>query len=67
MKLVKEGEQVEAGESLSARRAWIETIAFPTTLGDVASLSARRAWIETGLRALRRRDAGVALRKEGVD
>ena len=67
MKLVKEGEQVEAGESLSARRAWIETIAFPTTLGDVASLSARRAWIETACQAELRGWTSVALRKEGVD
>ena len=34
------------GLSLSARRAWIEMVAFVFGFGAKLSLSARRAWIE---------------------
>ena len=38
------------GESLSARRAWIETQKRGHELLECGSLSARRAWIETAVR-----------------
>ena len=37
------------GQSLSARRAWIETLVFWVVKKKGGSLSARRAWIETNM------------------
>ena len=39
-------EPIEIGESLSARRAWIEMLESKQIDPSVMSLSARRAWIE---------------------
>ena len=53
--------------SLSARRAWIETMYKTNNNLTLQSLSARRAWIETIRDADPRYQVSVALRKEGVD
>ena len=56
------------GASLSARRAWIEILAYPDMIICTKSLSARRAWIEMLSFARKIRPvASVALRKESVD
>ena len=55
-------------QSLSARRAWIETC--PGRIWSTAfawSLSARRAWIETDFSGTAWVQEFVALRKESVD
>ena len=54
-------------ESLSARRAWIETCRKLFLVLLMLSLSARRAWIETGCCCYGSKGGAVALRKEGVD
>ena len=53
--------------SLSARRAWIEILAYPDMIICTKSLSARRAWIEILMSSKARRISVVALRKESVD
>ena len=54
--------------SLSARRAWIETVDYVIDyVNDAMSLSARRAWIETIISQTVSEIIGVALRKESVD
>ena len=40
--------QSKCSMSLSARRAWIEILAYPDMIICTKSLSARRAWIEMG-------------------
>ena len=59
---------MSAAWSLSARRAWIETIAQTAKKTSIAgSLSARRAWIETMIGIDNVSNQCVALRKESVD
>ena len=53
--------------SLSARRAWIEILAYPDMIICTKSLSARRAWIEINVIYLSFCHRTVALRKESVD
>ena len=54
--------------SLSARRAWIEMLAWYTWDGwQARSLSARRAWIEIISSRGNLAYVDVALRKESVD
>ena len=60
--------KADTGESLSARRAWIEIgLSFARKIRYVASLSARRAWIEIRQQPAGDRQRTVALRKESVD
>ena len=53
--------------SLSARRAWIEILAYPDMIICTKSLSARRAWIEIFITQIKTVTGCVALRKESVD
>ena len=53
--------------SLSARRAWIEILAYPDMIICTKSLSARRAWIEIIIVTRTLTGCVVALRKESVD
>ena len=59
--------QPGCGESLSARRAWIEILMLFAMFVAVASLSARRAWIEISTGYNGEFGLAVALRKESVD
>ena len=56
-----------SGESLSARRAWIEIKGVLHLDRWLASLSARRAWIEMFVQNQIIFCHSVALRKESVD
>ena len=66
-KILRERRHWQTGQSLSARRAWIEKPNGSFVAVMISSLSARRAWIEKQVHFSPYCSGLVALRKESVD